>query len=175
MFELPSDYIAPLIDQNRQIPVTLHPFAKSRVHNRLRSWPNCDFLLQFWVSVLGHPSYFWGESLYVTFFGSEGSFADKEGEVGVLDAQFFDPAIESWLDFLPNWEGPGTENVATGNIIIFNEFSFDNYLWVPIGKVICLLNSDLQLSFLLLSFDFLMLLLHFLLFFLLLFLHILHT
>ena len=42
----------------------------------------------------------------------EGVLSDEEREVGVLDTQFLDVAVEPALDELPDREGPGTQSVT---------------------------------------------------------------
>lgn len=82
----------------------------------------------------------------MVLFGLEGSLRHEHGEVGVLHPNPFDFAVEGLLDDLPDFVGPGPQDVAPGHVVVLDHLRLDDYLLVPLRKVLLLLKLQLELG-----------------------------
>lgn len=55
VFEFPTHYISPLIQEQWQVSVRVNPLSKGRVHDRLRGGTDRNRLWQVRLAALGHP------------------------------------------------------------------------------------------------------------------------
>lgn len=69
---------------------------------------------------------------------------DEQRKVTVLHAHVGDFGIDKGFDLLPEKIGPWTKNVAAGDVVVFDQFTFANHLPVPICKILFLLELDTQ-------------------------------
>lgn len=71
--------------------------------------------------------------------------ADEHREVGIFNVLGADEVVKVALNLLPDEIGPGTKDVAAGHLIVLDELGFRDYLLVPLGEVLGLLNGNGQL------------------------------
>ena len=95
----------------------MRPLRELGVHDRFTRRSDGDRFRQVGLAALRHPGDFRREALDVVLLGLERALRDEERKVAVLHFQrfFFNPAIESLLDLLPDPKGPGPQDVASGN------------------------------------------------------------
>ena len=65
MLEFPTNYVSPLVKQQRQIAIRMNPLSETRVHNRFTRRPDRDRLGQLTLTALCDPRYFRREALDV--------------------------------------------------------------------------------------------------------------
>ena len=94
VFELPTHNVAPLVQPQRQVPVTSDPLREVRVHDSLGCRANGDGFCEFRLSGPRHPGNFGGETLDVVLFPLERSCRNKHGEIAVLDTELLDLSAE---------------------------------------------------------------------------------
>ena len=98
VLELPSHYVCPLVQREREVSVRMDPLGIAGVHNGLTGGPNGDGLLQVGLAGLGDPGDFGGETLNVIFLLAEGCLGDEHGEVAVGDTVLLEAGVEEALD-----------------------------------------------------------------------------
>mmetsp|Transcript_29181 Transcript_29181/g.61977 ORF Transcript_29181/g.61977 Transcript_29181/m.61977 type:complete len:300 (+) Transcript_29181:1047-1946(+) len=135
ILELPPHDVTPLIQLQRQIPMTSNPISKCRIHDRLGSGPDGNGSSQLPVTGMSHPRHFGSESLDVILFLFQSIFRNEHGKIRVFHAQFLDLDVEPVLDQFPYFVGPGTEDVAAGDVVVGNHFGEDDDIGVPHGEV----------------------------------------
>ena len=135
MLELPSHNVRPLIQLNGKISVTLNPFSIGRVHNGLTGWSDRNMLCKITLSWFCNPGNFRSKTFNMIFFDFKWFFRDKHWEVCILNSICFNKFIEEILNFFPNRVGPGSQNIATWNIIVFNKSWFYYDFLIPPGEV----------------------------------------
>mmetsp|Transcript_12635 Transcript_12635/g.46666 ORF Transcript_12635/g.46666 Transcript_12635/m.46666 type:complete len:337 (+) Transcript_12635:2355-3365(+) len=138
ILELPPDDVAPLIQLQRQIPVTANPLCVERVHDGFRGWTDRNVLLQFRVPGLGHPRNLGGKVFHVILLGLEGRLGHEHGELSVLHAELFDPVVEPAVDELPDLERPGAQDVAAADVTILDHLRLLDDILVPLCEVAAL-------------------------------------
>ena len=104
------------------------PLGKRRVHDSFRGWSDSDGLWHLALPALGHPSDFRSESCDVILFFVQSCFCDKHWEVDILYANLFEKLISELCNLLPDVERGGTQDVASRDIVIFNQLRLCNDL-----------------------------------------------
>lgn len=117
-----------MINFDWQIPMRLNPFSKEGVHHGLRGWTDSDWLGQLGLAGLGNPSNFRSKVGDVSLLSLQGLIGDKDRKIGIADSQLLDLLVKEGLDKLPDRISPGTENVTARDVVVLNEFSFQNNL-----------------------------------------------
>jgi len=75
----------------------------------------------------------------------EGVLRNEHWEVGVLSAGFLEPLVEERLNLLPDVEGPRSQNVAPGYLVVVDQLSLGDHLLVPLSEVNVFLKEDGEL------------------------------
>jgi hypothetical protein len=75
----------------------------------------------------------------------ESILGHKHWEVAVLDAELLDASIEKRCNLLPNVVSWRSQNVASWNVVVLDEFRLCDYLRVPLWKVLFFLILNAQL------------------------------
>ncbi len=108
MFELPSNNVTPLVDEQWEIAIASDPFCVGVVHDSFRCWADCQPFRKFTVSSMGDPGDFWGKSFDMVFFFIQEFFRDQEGKVGVFYSFFLEFWIEIGYDGFPDFIAVGS-------------------------------------------------------------------
>src|SRR4051812_4923027 len=90
---LPAHHVGPLIDQDRQVTVALHPLGIRVADDYLRGGAHGQPFVQLLVSAPRHPSYLWREALNMLSLLLQEALRDEEWEVGVDATGSFDPSV----------------------------------------------------------------------------------
>ena len=109
---LPADDVRPLVDQDRQITITLDPFCVGRADNGFRCWPDNQRLGQrtawhhlpfrvYFQSRMGDDCAFLCESFHMRGFAFKVTKRNKKGEVGVPMSSRLEHRIELTLHVFP--------------------------------------------------------------------------
>ncbi len=109
---LPADDGAPLIDENGQIAVTLHPLGEDRADDGLRRGPDGEALFQLPGAAHRHPCDLGREPLDVLRLLGEHRLGDEQGKVGILDARLLETVVQLALHVLPQAVAVGLEDAA---------------------------------------------------------------
>ena len=104
------------------------PLGKRRVHDSLRGWSDGDGLWHLALPALGHPSDFRSESCDVILFFVQSCLCHEHGEIDVLNANLLEKLISELCNLLPDVERGGTQDVASRDIVILNQFGLCNDL-----------------------------------------------
>ena len=72
------------------------------------------------MATFGNPGDFRTETLDVILFFVESSFSDEHWKVAVLNAKFFNSAIEKFCNLLPDKKALWSQDVASRDFIILN-------------------------------------------------------
>ena len=132
---LPPHHVRPLIDEDRQIAVRLHPAGVHHADDGFRRGPDSKPLGEFFAAPFGHPRDFWRESLDVFGFAHEQAFGDEQRKIRVLMARRFESCIELGADVLPDRVPVGTEDDAAAHRCVIHELCAQADLRIPIGDI----------------------------------------
>lgn len=136
MFKLPANNICPLIQQKRQVTMGMNPFCKTGIHDSLTCRSDCNWLWQFALSTLCHPSDLRREAFNMALFLVKSCLSYEHWEITVLNSKFFNASIKEGSNLLPDVESWGPQDVASWDFVIFNEFGFRDDLWIPLWEVL---------------------------------------
>ena len=137
-------HVVPLVQLDGKVSVGLDPLGVGRVHHCLAGWPHRYGLGQVRVPGLGHPGNLGGEVGDVVLLLLQGSVGHEDGEITILDSELLDLGVEEVPDGLPDSEGPGTEDVAAGDVVVLHHLGLGEDLGVPVGQVLLLLGLNTQ-------------------------------
>ena len=82
--QLPAHDVGPLVDQQREVPVALHPLGEVAVDDGLAGGPHHHRLLQLLAAAVGHDRQLRAEALDVLGLVAQVGLGDEQREVGVL-------------------------------------------------------------------------------------------
>ena len=111
----PAHDVGPLVDEDRQIAVRLHPLGVHRADDHFGGRADREPLGQLFAAAFGHPRDFRREALDVLGFAHQQRLGDQQREVGVLVPGLFEPAVEFGLQTLPQAVPVGTQDEATAD------------------------------------------------------------
>ncbi len=126
----PANHVGPLIDQDRQIPIGLHPLGIGRADDRLAcgtdnerffEWacrPQATFAVWFEPMVGDYRALFRKAFDVLSFLFQEAHW-NKQGEVRILVTGLFKHPIESFLHVFPERIAPRLDDHATANGAVF--------------------------------------------------------
>lgn len=144
VLELPSHNVGPLVQFYRKVSVTLDPVGVGRVHDRLACGSDSNGLSKVRLTRFGNPGDLRSKPFNVVLLYLQRLFGNKHGEVGVLDSVCLDELVEEDLNFLPDRVGPGSQNVATRDIVVLDKSRLDDNFLVPSREVSILLGLNSQ-------------------------------
>ena len=133
--QLPTDDVCPLVVEQRQITVRLHPAGIRRPDQRLRGGTHRERLLQLLPARLGDDGDLGCEPFDELSLLRQHGGGHEQREVEVLVAGRLDPVIEFALDRLPDRVAVRLDHHRTANGRVLGETSAAHYLAVPRGEV----------------------------------------
>ena len=146
--ELPTHHVRPLVDEQRQVAVALHPLRERRADDRLRGGTNDERLLELCLGIGNEPAVFAGdqavvsddraflrEPLDVLGFLLEEALGDEQRKVGVLVPGGLEHAVEDALDVFPDGVAPGLDHHATAYRRSLRQIGGANDFLVPLRVV----------------------------------------
>ncbi len=146
MFEFPSDYISPLVDQYWEVSMGLNPFRETWVHNGFTCWSYSHWFLEFTISTVSHPSNFGFESFQVTFLFLQILFRNKHREIYIINSSLFELLIQMTLYLFPYEIRILFQYITSRDIIIVYQISFYYYLSIPLRKLLLFISCYFQQS-----------------------------
>ena len=148
----PADHIGPLVDEQRQVAIRLHPAGVGRTDDgfgcraddeRFGQFTSRDqFAVLFLEPVVRDDSAFLGKAFDVLGFFFEEAQRDEEREVGVDVSGRLEHGVQLALHVLPNPPAPRFDDHAAADIGIFREIGGLDDLLIPFGKVVGAGRSD---------------------------------
>ena len=142
----PADDIGPLVDENRQVAIGLHPLRIARADDCFRSWPNDQRLGQRTgrhhlavrrrpPAVMRHDGAFLGEAFDVLRFFREIAQRNEKREVGVLVPGRLEHGVELALHVFPDAVAPRLDHHAAAHVGRFGQLGRADDLLIPFGKI----------------------------------------
>ena len=99
---LPAHDVRPLVDEQRQIAIALHPLGEHRVDDRLGRGPNDQRLVELLAAAVRDDGDFGREAFDVLRLLGEEALRDEQREVRVLVARRLEHVVERALHPLPD-------------------------------------------------------------------------
>ncbi len=155
---LPAHDVRPLVDQQRQVAIALHPARERVADDGLGRRPHHQRLLELAgrhelaVGVRLEPVVcdhcaLRREPFDVRRFLLQERQRDEQRKVRVLVARGFEHVVERALHVLPERVAPGSDDHAAAHGRVFGEVGTDNDLLVPLGVVLGTRRRDGGLGF----------------------------
>jgi hypothetical protein len=133
--QFPADHVRPLVHQQRQVPVAVHPLGEEAVDDRLAGGADDDGLLEFPPPAMGDDRQLGAETLHVLGFALQVRLRDEEGEVGVGGPGGLDAAVDLGLHALPDGITPGADHHGAPDGAVVGQFGLGDDVLIPPGKV----------------------------------------
>ena len=133
--QLPADGVRPLVVEQRQVAVGLHPARVRRPDQRLRGRTHRQRLFEPLPARLGHDRDLGREPLDELAFLSEHRHGHEQREVEVLVARGLDPVVERALDRLPDRVSVGLDHHRAADGRVLGQLGPANHLAVPAREV----------------------------------------
>ena len=151
----PSDDVRPLVDQNRQVAIRLHPLRVARAddrlarrtdHKRFRELrcgrgPQAALAVRL-QAVMRHHRAFLREAFDVRGLLCEIRERDEEREIRVAVAGRLEHSIQRTLHILPDAIAPRFDHHASAHVGILREVRRTDDLLIPLGKVLFACGGD---------------------------------
>ena len=133
--QLPPHDVGPLVEQQRQVPVALHPLRHVLADHGLAGGPHDDRLLQLLAAAVRHDRQLGAEPLDVRGLPREVVLGDEQREVGVLRAGRLDPPVDVGLDVLPDRVAVREDHHGAAHRPVVGELGGGEHVLVPTGEV----------------------------------------
>jgi hypothetical protein len=134
--QLPAHDVGPLVDQEGQVAMALHPLGEEGVDDRLAGGPHDDGLRQLLAARVGDHGQLGAEALDVLGLPAQVRLGDEQREVGVLGAGILDPAVELRLHALPDGVAVGPDHHGAPDGTVVGHLRLVHHVLVPLGKVL---------------------------------------
>ncbi len=149
----PPHHVGPLVQQQWQVAIRLHPFRVGCADDRLRGGPHDERLGQpsrrhqlalgvHLQPVMRHDRAFLGEAGHVLGLLFEIAERDEKREVGVLVPRHLEHLIELRLHQFPDAVAPRLDDHAAAHFRIFGEIGRRNHGLVPFGEIVRAARAD---------------------------------
>ena len=132
---LPSNDVAPLVDQQRQIAIRLDPIPVGVPDDGFRSWPHDQRLFQLFTAGVRDNSNFRCEALDMLRFFMKKAFGNEQWKIRVLVACVLEHGVQCLLHLLPDRVSVGTNDHAALDRRVIRQFGCGNHVGIPSGKV----------------------------------------
>ena len=142
----PADDVGPLIDQNRQIAIALHPLRVARADDGFGGRPNDQWFGQrtgrdhfpfgiYLQPAVGDDRAFLGEAFHVGRFLREIAERNEKREIGVPVPGRLEHRVELTLHIFPDAVAPGPNHHAAADVGGLRHLGGANDLLIPFGKI----------------------------------------
>ena len=142
----PANNIRPLIDQQRQITITLNPLCVCRADDCFRSWSNNQRFFQFACgnkfpigshlkSVMRDDRTFLCESIDMRRLFFQERYRNEKRKIGVAMPCLFEHSIQDALHIFPDRISPRLDDHAPTHGGIFCQIGCANHLLIPLGII----------------------------------------
>ena len=153
----PAHHVGPLIDEQRQIAVALHPLGETRADDRLRSWTHDQRLFEFarrheaglsvgfdsWLqTMMGNDRALFGEAVDVFRFLLQKRKRDEQREIRVAMSRVLEHAVEHALNVFPRRVSPRLDHHAAAHRTGLGQLGRTHDLLIPLGVVLAPCGRD---------------------------------
>ena len=144
--QFPADDIGPLVDQDRQIAIRLHPLGIHRADDRFAGGPNHERFFKLtgghqpaaggrFEPMMRHHGAFLGESLDVGRLFFQVTQRNEERKIGVLMARVFEHLVQHSLHVFPDGIAPRLDDHAAADRRILGQIGPFDGLLIPLGII----------------------------------------
>ncbi len=134
--QLPAHDVGPLVDQERQVAVALHPLGEEAVDHRLAGGADDQRLFELLAAAVRDDGQLGGEAFHVLGFELQEGLGDEEREVGVLGPGLLDAPVELGLHELPDAVAPGPDDHGAAGGAVVRHLGAGDHLLVPAREVL---------------------------------------
>ena len=134
--QLPAHDVGPLVEQQRQVAVALHPLGHELADDRLARGPHDDRLLELLAPGDGDHRELGAEALDVLGLALEVGLRDEEREVGVLGAAGLDALVDLGLHPLPDRVAVGPDHHRAADGAVLGQLRLLQDVLVPAREVV---------------------------------------
>lgn len=135
---LPTDHVRPLVDQQRQIAVALHPLGEGGVDDHLGGGADDDRLLQLLAAAVRDDRELGGEALDVLGLLRQIRLRDEEREVRVLGACLLDAGVHLLLHPLPQPVPVRPDDHGAAHRPVVGQLGLVDQVLVPAREIVSL-------------------------------------
>ncbi|OPZ72041.1 MAG: hypothetical protein BWY82_01528 [Verrucomicrobia bacterium ADurb.Bin474] len=143
----PPHHVGPLVDEQRQVTIALHPVAVNLADDRLRCRPDNQRLLEFstrdqsTLAVRHEPGVSDNRTLLCKAIHMLGLFFDvalgnEQGEIGVLMARVLEHLVKNALHVLPDGVAPRLDDHTPPYRRILGKIGRTNDLLIPLREIL---------------------------------------
>ena len=131
----PAHDVRPLIDQEREVAVALHPLCEHRVDDRLRCGSNDQGLFELFSASVRDDCGLRREALHVRRLAMEKALGNEQREIGVAVSRLLEHVIEGALHSLPDAVAIWSNDHAAADGRIVGELRAEHDLVVPGAEI----------------------------------------
>ena len=136
--QLPTDHVAPLVEQQRQVTVALDPLGHVLANDGLRGRTHHDRFGQFFATRVRDDGQFGAESLDVLGLALEVTERDEEGEIGILGPGLLDSRVHLGLHPLPDRPPVGADHHRAAHRSVVGHLALGDDVLIPAREVFAL-------------------------------------
>src|SRR5439155_20620784 len=140
--QLPAHDVGPLVQQERQVAVALHPLREVGVDHRLARGPHDRGLLELLAAGVGDHRELGAEPLDVLLLAFEVALGDEQREVRVGRARVLDAPVELGLHPLPDRVPVGPDDHRSPHRPVVGQLGLGHHVLVPAREVLRLRRED---------------------------------
>ena len=133
---LPAHDVRPLVDEDGQVAIALHPLRVHRVNNGFGSGADDQRLLELLSTAMGDNRRLGREALHVLGFLVEKAFGDQQRKVRVLVTSVLEHRVELLLHPLPDAVPPRSDDHAPTHWRIVGKLGAQHHLVVPGAEIL---------------------------------------
>lgn len=140
--QLPADDVRPLVDEEGQVAVALHPLGEVLVDDHLGGGADDGGLLELLAAAVRDHGEFGREPLDVFGLLVEVRLRDQEREVRVLGARLLDAGVHVLLHPLPQAVAVRSDDHRAAHRTVVGQLGLVDDVLVPAREVLCLRRED---------------------------------
>ncbi len=134
--QLPAHHVGPLVEQQGQIAVALHPLGHVLADDGLAGGAHHDRLVELLAAGHGDHGQLGTEALDVIGLALQVALGDEQREVGVLGADVLDAAIDVGLHALPDGVAVRADDHGAPHRAVVGQLGLGLDVLVPAGEVL---------------------------------------
>ena len=132
----PAHHIGPLVDENGQIAVALHPLGVHLADDGLRGRTDDQLFGELLPACVRDDGDLGSKALDVLGLALQIALGDQQGEIGVLMAGRLETLIHLLLNDLPDGVTVGPDDHRALDGAIIDQLGLEHHVGIPLGKVL---------------------------------------
>src|SRR5690606_28554011 len=128
---LPPHDVGPLVVEQRQVAIALHPLREAGIDDRLGGGPHDKGFFELLPPTVRYYRGLRRKSLYVLGLLLQEALRDEEREVRILVTRGLEHVVKRTLHAFPDTIAVGTDNHASAHRRVVSKLSAQDYLVVP--------------------------------------------